>query len=55
VDNSQAISQSSKLMMLVRAHAVYGHLNADLDPLRLQEVYKKNALHNPDNKFKFPE
>jgi 2-oxoglutarate dehydrogenase E1 component len=40
-------------MMLVRAHAVYGHLNADLDPLHLQEVYKKNSLHNPDNKFKF--
>lgn len=42
-------------MMLVRAHAVFGHMNADLDPLKLQEVYKKVKDHNPDNKFKFPE
>jgi 2-oxoglutarate dehydrogenase complex dehydrogenase (E1) component-like enzyme len=53
-DNFQAISQSSKLMMLVRNYAVYGHMNAKLDPLSLYETYK-NTSETYENKFKVPD
>lgn len=41
-------------MMLVRAHAVFGHMNANLDPLKLYETYG-NISSTYENKFKYPD
>jgi len=41
-------------MMLVRSYQVYGHMNANLDPLNLHDTYKKIS-ETYENKFKYPE
>lgn len=38
---------------LIRAYQTHGHLIADIDPLKLREVYKDNE--SLANKFRFPD
>ncbi len=47
------VQQSQKLMLLIRAYMTHGHMQADLDPLKLYETYSKDFPSYAD-KFKLP-
>jgi len=51
-DSVRASQDSAKLSVLVRAFLTHGHLVADIDPLKMKEVYKDNE--SLGRKFRFP-
>ena len=52
-DSVRVADESIRLTMLLRAFMTHGHLVADVDPLRLREVYKDSP--SLSKKFRFPD
>ena len=52
-DSVRVSDESIRLTMLLRAFMTHGHLVADIDPLKLKEVYKDSP--SLSKKFRFPE
>ena len=52
-DSVRVSDESIRLTMLLRAFMTHGHLVADVDPLRLREVYKDSP--SLSKKFRFPD
>ena len=52
-DTARVADESIRLTMLLRAHMTHGHAAADIDPLRLKEVYKDSP--SLAKKFRFPD
>ena len=52
-DSVRVADESIRLTMLLRAFMTHGHLVADVDPLRLKEVYKDSP--SLSKKFRFPD
>jgi 2-oxoglutarate dehydrogenase E1 component len=54
-DTAQAQAEGFKLLALIRAYMTHGHFKADVDPLKLGEVYGSgiNAIFkNPGEQYK---
>jgi 2-oxoglutarate dehydrogenase E1 component len=51
-DVTKRIQEAQKIMMLIRAYQVHGHLKADVDPLQLYETFKHFPTYA--EKFKIP-
>ena len=51
-DTARVADESIRLTMLLRAFMTHGHLVADVDPLKLKEVYKDSP--SLAKKFRFP-
>ena len=52
-DSVRVSDESIRLTMLLRAFMTHGHLVADIDPLKLKDVYKDSP--SLSKKFRFPE
>jgi 2-oxoglutarate dehydrogenase complex dehydrogenase (E1) component-like enzyme len=52
-DTTKAITESYKLMLLIRAFMTHGHMVANIDPLNLAKTYAKFSTYA--EKFKIPE
>jgi 2-oxoglutarate dehydrogenase E1 component len=52
-DTARVADESIRLTMLLRAFMTHGHLLADVDPLKLREVYKDSP--SLAKKFRFPD
>ena len=52
-DSVRVADESIRLTMLLRAFMTHGHLVADIDPLKLREVYKDSP--SLAKKFRFPD
>lgn len=52
-DTARVADESIRLTMLLRAFMTHGHLVADVDPLKLKEVYKDSP--SLSKKFRFPD
>ena len=37
---ARSVNEAYKLMQLIRAYSIHGHMLADVDPLQLFETYK---------------
>ena len=51
-DSARVSDESIRLTMLLRAFMTHGHLVADIDPLKLKEVYKDSPTLA--KKYRFP-
>ena len=52
-DESRVSDESIRLTMFLRAFMTHGHLVADVDPLKLRDVYKDSP--SLAKKFRFPD
>lgn len=53
MDKFRAVQEAHKVNLLLRAYMTHGHLVANLDPLKLREVYS-NELDTLAFKYKIP-